>query len=303
MIPCTLVIPSLNEHPQYYPGAGMNFMFNFVIITYSMGNKRFNGQTAIITGSDSGIGKAIALGLAKEGANVVINFHRNEEAANDVIHEAEEYGVAAIAVQGDVSNERDVLRLFDKALEEFGQLHMLVNNAGIEIDKPFTDITLEEWNRVMNVNLTGYFLCARAAAKIFKEQGVIEGISKAAGRIVFVSSVHDRIPWTGHANYVASKGGVLMFMKTIAQELAPVKIRVNSISPGAIKTNINKQAWSDPDKFEQLLKMIPYGRIGMPEDIAKTAAWLLSDDADYVTGTTIYVDGGMMLYPSFEHGG
>ena len=193
--------------------------------------------------------------------------------------------------------------LFDKTIEEFGQLHMFVNNAGIEIDKPFTDTSLDEWNRVINVNLTGYFLCAREAARIFLKQGVLEGVSVAAGRMVFISSVHDRIPWTGHANYVASKGGVKMFMESIAQELAPMKVRVNNISPGAVKTDINHLVWSDPSKYEQLLKMIPYGRIGRPEDIAKTAAWLLSDDADYITGATIYVDGGMTLYPSFEHGG
>ena len=164
-------------------------------------------------------------------------------------------------------------------------------------------MSLAQWNKVISVNLTGQFLCAREAVREFKRRGVVPSVSRAAGKIVCMSSVHDRIPWAGHANYAASKGGVMLLMKTLAQELAPFKIRVNSISPGAIRTPINTSAWSTQEALASLLTLIPYGRIGEPEDIGKATVWLASDDSDYVNGISLYVDGGMTLYPEFARGG
>jgi glucose 1-dehydrogenase len=193
--------------------------------------------------------------------------------------------------------------MFAEMQNAFGGIDILINNAGLQQDAALVEMTLEQWNRVIDVNLTGHFLCAREAARAFMRQGVREGISRSTGKIIFVSSVHDIIPWAGHANYAASKGGVMMLMKTLAQELAAKKIRVNAISPGAIKTPINKSAWETPAALQDLLRLIPYGRIGEPEDIARAATWLASDAAEYVTGTTLYVDGGMSLYPEFRSGG
>ncbi|MFT2011024.1 SDR family oxidoreductase [Pontibacter sp. 13R65] len=263
-------------------------------------SKRLEGQVALVTGSSSGIGQGIAVALAKDGANVVINFHSDEEGAADTLKEIEKTGGKAIVVKADVSKEKDVEMLFEQAKKEFGRLDILVNNAGVQADASLLEMTMDQWEKVIGINLTGPFLCARAAAKEFVAQGVQENTSRAAGKIIFISSVHDIIPWGGRVNYTTSKGGVMMMMKTLAQELASHKIRVNSISPGAIKTDINKQDWSTEEGKKQMLSQIPYGRIGEPEDIAKVAAWLASDEADYVTGATIYVDGGMVLYPSFS---
>ena len=193
--------------------------------------------------------------------------------------------------------------MFNQTLETFGTLDILVNNSGLQKDSPFTEMTLDQWNAVISVNLTGQFLCAREAAKIFLKQGIRPGISSAAGKIICMSSVHQVIAWAGHVNYATSKGGINMMMQSIAQELAPQKIRVNRIAPGAIKTPINKAAWDTPEAEAKLLKLIPYGRVGGPDDIAKAAAWLASDESDYVTGTTLFVDGGMTLYPGFSTGG
>ncbi len=265
--------------------------------------QRLKGQSAIVTGSSSGIGKAIALAMAKEGANVLINYHRHEEEAHSIADEAKSYGVKSIVVQADTSKEEEVLNMFAKAFEAFGTIDILVNNAGIQKDNKLVDMSLKDWELVMGINLNGYFLCAREAAKEFLKRGVVKERSCAAGKIIFISSVHEIIPWAGHCNYAAAKGGVMLFMKSIAQELAPDKIRINSIAPGAIKTAINTEAWQEPAQREELLKLIPYGRVGDPEDIGKTAVWLASDESDYVNGATLLVDGGMTLYPGFAHGG
>ena len=260
-------------------------------------------QTALVTGSSSGIGEAIAKAMAAAGANVVVNYSSKEDSANLIIQEIKKAGGRAIAVKSDVSSEEQVLAMFKKMFNTYGTVDILVNNSGIQKDSSFKDMTLQQWQRVLDVNLTGAFLCAREAAKEFIRRGIVQERSRAAGKIIFISSVHEVIPWSGHANYAASKGGVMLLMKSLAQELGPHGIRVNSIGPGAIKTDINRQAWEMPEAEASLLKLIPYKRVGETEDIARVAVWLASDESDYITGTTIYADGGMLLYPGFAAGG
>ena len=261
------------------------------------------GQTALVTGASSGIGQEIALALARFGANVVVNYVASAAGAEAVVAAAHEMGVGALAVRADVSDEAAVEKMYAELLAEFGTLDILVNNAGLQQDAPIEDMTLAQWNRVIGVNLTGQFLCTRAAVREFKRRGVREEISCAAGKIICISSVHEVIPWAGHVNYAASKGGVMLMMKSIAQEVAPYRIRVNSICPGAIRTPINMEAWDTIDAYHALLKLIPYKRIGEPAEIGRATAWLASDYADYITGQSLFVDGGMTLYPGFETGG
>ena len=268
-----------------------------------MSDKKLEKQTAIVTGSSSGIGLGVVKALAAAGANVVVNFYKGEEEAAKIVKEIESDGGKAIAIQADVSKEEDVLNLFSKTIEAFETVDIVIPNAGMQIDAPLVDMTIDDWNRVISVNLTGQFLCARSAVRQFIKQGVREGVSCAAGKIICMSSVHEVIPWAGHVNYAATKGGVNLMMQSIAQEVAEHKIRVNSIAPGAIKTPINESAWDTPEALEKLMKLIPYGRIGVPEDIAKAAVWLSSDDSDYVHGTQLFVDGGMTLYPGFTENG
>ena len=265
-------------------------------------NTNLDGKTALITGGSSGIGKAIAMTYARQGANVAITFNSQEAEAAEIVNQIQRDGGKAIAVKADVSIEEDVLRLFGTVYETYHALDILVCSAGLQKDSKLTEMSLDAWKKVIDVNLTGYFLCTREAAKYFttKAPGATQ---KAIGNIIFISSVHDIIPWSGHVNYAASKGGVAMLMKSTALELAPKKIRVNSISPGAIKTNINKDVWSNKESAKNLLKLIPYGRIGEPDDVAALALFLASAESDYITGTTIYVDGGMTLYPGFENNG
>ncbi|MEW8646605.1 MAG: SDR family oxidoreductase [Candidatus Thiodiazotropha endolucinida] len=261
------------------------------------------GQRALVTGANSGIGAAVARGLAMAGAKVVINYVVNESDAIKLVNEIEKSGGDAMALYGDVSHEGDVQAMFNQMIDAWGSIDILVNNAGIQRDAPFVDMTLAQWNKVMDVNLTGQFLCTREATKEFVRRGVVTELSCAAGKVICMSSVHEVIPWAGHVNYAASKGGVMMFMQSVAQELAHQKIRVNGIAPGAIRTPINRNAWETPDAEASLLKLIPYERIGDPADIAKAVVWLASDESDYVTGTTLFVDGGMTLYPGFREGG
>ncbi len=261
------------------------------------------GQPALVTGANSGIGKAVALGLARAGADVIVNYVTHPETADQVVQEIHAMGRKAVAIQADVSKEADVDRMFADAIAHFGTLHIVVSNAGLQRDAPFDQMTLEQWNTVIGVNLTGQFLCTRAATREFKRRGVVRSVSQAAGKIICMSSVHQQIPWAGHANYAASKGGIMLLMKSIAQELAPHFIRVNSIAPGAIRTPINTSAWETPEAYASLMTLVPYKRIGEPDDIAQAAAWLASDAADYVTGATLFVDGGMTLYPGFATGG
>jgi glucose 1-dehydrogenase len=261
------------------------------------------GQTALVTGASSGIGQAVALGLAAAGAAVAVNYVSDPDSAARVVADIERAGGKAMAVRADVSREDDVTAMFDTVLTAWPALDILVNNAGVQRDAAVTEMTLAQWNTVLSINLTGMFLCARAASRAMIRQAVRPGVSRAAGKILCMSSVHEIIPWAGHVNYAASKGGVRMLMLSLAQELAPHRIRVNSIAPGAIQTAINRDAWDDAASRDALLKLIPYGRIGVPDDIARAAVWLVSDDADYVHGHTLVVDGGMTLYPEFAHGG
>lgn len=265
--------------------------------------KPLKNQKALVTGANSGIGEACAVALGAAGADVLVNYWSQPEEAERVVECIKQTGRRAIAFQADVSREEQVLAMFAAMLKEFGTIDILVNNAGLQRDARFHEMTLEQWSTVISVNLTGQFLCAREAVREFLRRGVVPEISAAAGKIICMSSVHEVIPWGGHVNYAASKGGVMLLMKSMAQELAPKKIRVNSIGPGAIKTPINRAAWETPGAEAELLKLIPEGRVGVPEDVARAAVWLASDASDYVTGTTLFVDGGMTLYPGFATGG
>ncbi len=265
-------------------------------------HRPLQGQTAIVTGAASGIGAGVAEALAAAGANVAVNHHKSPDEAAKVVDGIVQAGGQAMAVEADVSKEDDVLQLFDAAIDEFGRVDIVVANAGIQKDASLTEMTIDQWQAVVAVNLTGQFLCVREGVKRFLAQGLAP-LSKARGKIICMSSVHQQIPWAGHVNYASSKGGIMLMMQSVAQEVAGHGIRVNSIAPGAIKTPINESAWSTPEALEKLLKLIPYGRIGAPDDIGKAAVWLASDESDYVTGTTLFVDGGMCLYPGFRTGG
>ncbi|BDM83304.1 SDR family oxidoreductase [Acaryochloris marina] len=268
-----------------------------------MKNQSLQDQIALVTGASSGIGAAVAVALAKAGAKVGVNYARSSRGAEAVVSEITASGGKAIAIQADVSQEEQVIRMFEQLDQTYGTLDILVNNAGLQQDASMMDMTLEQWNKVISVNLTGQFLCSREAAKAFIRRGIVPERSCSAGKIICMSSVHEVIPWAGHCNYAASKGGVMLLMKSMAQELAPHKIRVNSIGPGAIKTPINQSAWETPAAEAELLKLIPYNRVGEPMDIGKVAVWLASDESEYVQGTTLFVDGGMTLYPGFATGG
>jgi glucose 1-dehydrogenase len=267
--------------------------------------KKLEGQVAIITGASSGIGAGVAKSLSASGAIVVINYPvaAAKDAAEAVLAEIVAVGGTGITALCDVSKEDEVQKMFANSIQQFGTVDILINNAGLQRDSPFDKMTLEQWNYVISVNLTGQFLCAREAIREFLKRGVVPARSKAAGKIIHMSSVHEVIPWAGHANYAASKGGIMLLMKSLAQEYAWKKIRVNSICPGAIQTAINRSAWETPEALKSLLTLIPYQRIGEPEDIGQAAVWLCSDDSDYVNGTSLFVDGGMTLYPGFATNG
>jgi glucose 1-dehydrogenase len=277
--------------------------FNRDLPDYKICPKLLVGQKALVTGANSGIGEAVAIGLARAGADVIVNYVTNDAAARKVVEGIEAEGAKGLAIEADVSKEIEVVDMFKKAVEAFGTLDILVANAGLQRDSPLVEMTLSEWNTVIGVNLTGQFLCIREAVKEFLRRGVHKDVSVAAGKVICMSSVHEVIPWGGHANYASSKGGIQMMMKSMAQELAPHRIRVNAIGPGAIRTPINTGAWNTPEAYADLMTLIPYKRIGEPEDIANVAVFLASDMADYINGVTIFVDGGMTCYPGFATGG
>jgi glucose 1-dehydrogenase len=266
-------------------------------------HKLLTGQKALVTGANSGIGKAVAIALGQAGADVVVNYVADDAAADAVVEEIKKSGSSAYAHQADVASEDQVAAMFARMKQEFGTIDILVSNAGLQRDSAFHEMTLAQWNKVLDVNLTGQFLCAREAVREFLRRGVVPSVSSAAGKIICMSSVHQVIPWAGHANYATSKGGIKLMMESLAQEVAPKRIRVNAIAPGAIRTPINTAAWETKAAYDALMTLVPYGRIGEPEDIARAAVWLASDQSDYVVGTTLYVDGGMTLYPGFATGG
>lgn len=260
-------------------------------------------HTAIVTGASSGIGLAVAEALADAGAAVVVNYHSNGESADELVERITGRQGKAIAVQADVAQEDEVARLFDAAAEAFGRVDILVSNSGVQKDAAIAEMSLEDWNTVIDINLTGQFLCAREAVRRFRKQPADARPARSAGTIIAMSSVHEIIPWAGHVNYASAKGGIRMLTRSLAQEVAADGIRVNAIAPGAIRTPINKEAWETDEALTKLLRLIPYGRIGEPEDVARAAVWLASDQADYITGTTLFVDGGMSLYPEFRDNG
>lgn len=263
---------------------------------------RLDGQVALVTGASSGLGEAVARLFAEAGAAVVVNYHSGAERAADLVRRIESGGGRAVAVGGDVADEDAVERLFDRAVAAFGAVDILVANSGLQKDAAIGAMSLSDWKRVLDVNLTGQFLCARAAIRRFRAQGD-RGVSRAIGKILCMGSVHEVIPWAGHVNYAASKGGVGMLMRSLAQEVAGERIRVNGLAPGAIRTPINAEATSGGEAEDRLLRLIPYGRVGDPADVARAALFLASDMADYLVGATLTVDGGMTLYPGFRDNG
>ncbi len=270
---------------------------------YQQPNNRLKKQTVLVTGANSGIGRSIAMAMARDGANVVVNYVVGDDAADTVVDEIKQMGGIALAIKADVSKEEQVIAMFQKTIATFGTVDVLVNNAGLQRDAAFHEMSLKDWQFVLDVNLTGQFLCAREAIREFIRRGPRPDISVATGKIICMSSVHEVIPWAGHVNYAASKGGVMLMMKSLAQEYGPYKIRINSIGPGAIKTPINTVAWDTPAAEQKLLQLIPYKRVGETSDIGAVAVWLASDESDYIHGTTVFVDGGMTLYPGFTENG
>ncbi|HDR4901517.1 TPA: SDR family oxidoreductase [Bacillus cereus] len=254
-----------------------------------------NGKVVVITGASTGLGKAMAIRFGKEQANVVVNYRSNEAEAREVVEEIKKAGGQAIAVKGDVTVEADVINLVQSAVKEFGTLDVMINNAGIENPVVSHEMPLNDWNKVINTNLTGAFLGSREAIKYFVEHDI-------KGSVINMSSVHERIPWPLFVHYAASKGGIKLMTETLALEYAPKGIRVNNIGPGAINTPINAEKFADPEKRADVESMVPMGYIGQPEEIAAVAAWLASSQASYVTGITLFADGGMTLYPSFQAG-
>lgn len=258
------------------------------------------GQKALVTGASKGLGQAMAIGFARAGADVLVNYSSDRAGAEETALAIEALGQKAVLFKADASKEDEVQAMFAQMIESFGRLDICVPNAAVQLNAPVDEMTLEQWQRVIDVNLTGMFLAARESIRAFKRQGIDRKVSYACGKLIFISSVHDVIPWEGHANYAAAKGGLMLFMKSLAQEVSHLRIRVNSIAPGAIRTPMNVEKLTSQEEFErQLLKLIPQKRIGEPEDVARLAVWLASDESDYVQGTTVYVDGGMLLYPGF----
>ncbi len=258
------------------------------------------GQKALVTGASKGLGQGMAIGLAQAGAEVLVNYNSDEEGARSTLDQIARNGGKAVMFKADVAKEDEVKAMFEFMIRTFGRLDICIANSALQLNARVDEMSLAQWQRVIDVNLTGVFLCCRESIRLFKKQGIDRSISYACGKLILISSVHDVIPWEGHANYAAAKGGLMLFMKSLAQEVAHLRIRVNALSPGAIRTPMNVEKLTSPEIFESvLLKLIPYKRIGEPEDVTRAAVWLASDQADYVQGTTIYIDGGMTLYPGF----
>jgi NAD(P)-dependent dehydrogenase (short-subunit alcohol dehydrogenase family) len=254
------------------------------------------GKRALVTGANSGLGEAIATALAGAGARVALNYVVHPEKAEEVAHRIEGRGGSALPVKADVSNAAEVAAMFAAVDRAFGGLDVLVNNAGIDGHRALTwEADPAEWERVVRVDLLGPFLCAREALRRM--------VAQRRGVVLNVTTVHERIAWSGYGAYASAKAGLSMLTKTLAQEAAPFGIRVVALAPGAIRTPINRDVWSDPASYQDLLTKIPLGRIGEPEEVARAAVFLVSDAASYLTGSTVFVDGAMTDYPSFRHGG
>jgi glucose 1-dehydrogenase len=249
---------------------------------------KLQGKVAIVTGSATGIGLGIVQRFVREGAAVTVDYVKGQEQdARALVESLKAEGGKALAVQANVADEAESQALVDQTVQEFGRLDIMVNNAGIEHKVPFLDTSLELWQRVISVNLTGTFLCSRAAARQMVKQG-------GPGRIINISSVHEDLPMPTNSPYCASKGGIRMLMRTICVELAPHGITVNDIGPGAVDTPMDEELKQHPDQMHELLSEIPLGRMGQPDEIAGLAAFLASDEAAYITGSTYFIDGGMM---------
>ena len=249
------------------------------------------GKVAIVTGAATGIGSACAIALARNGATVVVNYNSDRHPGQPVVDEITDMGGRAMAIRADVSNAAEVNRLVEETVRQFGKVDVLVNNAGIEHQMPFLEVAEEDWDRVLAVNLKGPFLCTQAAARDMARR-------KARGTIINISSVHEDLPFPGYASYCAAKGGLRMLCRDVALELAPYGINVVNVGPGAIATPINMATLDDASKVAALQSIIPLGRIGMPEEVASLVAYLASDQASYITGTTVFIDGGIMQQAS-----
>ena len=254
--------------------------------------RSLNARRAFVTGGDSGIGQGVCYELAAHGASVAINYVQSPAIAEQMASEIGAAGGKAVAVRMDVTSEPDVQRAFGEARDALGGIDLLVNDAGIEQQHLLLDMPLESWHKVIYVNLTVAFLCAREAARTMRDAG-------SGGTIVNISSVHERIPWERFSHYCASKGGLMLFTQSIAKELASLGIRVVSVAPGAIDTPINRAALEDPQASAAVIDEVPLGRWGHAIEVARAVAWLASDQASYITGATLFVDGGMTLYPRF----
>ena len=255
------------------------------------------GRVILVTGGSGGLGEGIVKRIARAGAKVGVGYHSGKDDADRVCALVAEAGGEAEAIPGNVADEDDVTAAFGQLLDRFGRVDGAVINAGLQADANVAEMTFDQWRKVMAVDLDGAFLTAREAIRRMPDSPPPG--HRARGVLCFVTSVHEFIPWAGHANYAAAKGGVDMFMRSLAQEGASRGVRVNSVAPGAIRTPINEDVWSDEAKRRDLLKLIPYGRLGEREDIGNAVAWLMSDEADYVTGASLVIDGGMGLYPGF----
>jgi glucose 1-dehydrogenase len=256
--------------------------------SYPVPHKALSGKVALITGASSGIGKAIAIEMGHQGASVVVNYIGKANAANEVVHTIEQTngGSGAIAIQADVSRRGDVADMVSQIIKKWGHIDVLVNNAGIEKEDPFLEKTEDEWDKIIDVNLKGAFLCTQLAAR--------EMAKKKRGTVINISSVHEDLPFPGYAAYCASKGGLRMLCRDLALELAKYNINVVNVAPGAINTPINERTMSDPEKILALKREIPLGRVGEPSEVAKLVCFLASDDGSYITGTTVVIDGGLM---------
>ncbi|GAX44902.1 short-chain dehydrogenase/reductase SDR [Tolypothrix sp. NIES-4075] len=248
---------------------------------------KLEGKVALVTGSSQGIGQAIAIRLAEEGANIIIDYRSHPGGAEETKTKVEATGRKGYVVQADLGVVSDIRKMVDAGVQEFGKLDILVNNAGLEKRADFWDVSEADYDSVVNVNLKGVFFATQAIVQHLRQ-------TQRPGKIINISSVHEELPFPHFTSYCVSKGGVKMMMRNLAVELGPLGITINNVAPGAINTPINTNLLNDPQKLNAVLKNIPLGRLGKPEDVASIVAFLASSDADYITGSTFFVDGGLL---------